>query len=40
VFVAGAAFSLRDGIEELIHPSATSSFAVAYVVLAIPPCWT
>jgi cation diffusion facilitator family transporter len=35
VFVAGAAFSLREGIEELIHPSATSSFAVAYVVLAI-----
>jgi cation diffusion facilitator family transporter len=35
VFVAGAAFSLRDGIEELIHPSATSSFAVAYVVLGI-----
>ncbi len=35
VFVAGAAFSLREGIEELIHPSTTSSFAVAYVVLAI-----
>jgi len=34
-FVAGAAFSLRDGIDELIHPSVTSSFAVAYVVLAI-----
>ncbi|HUA04969.1 MAG TPA: cation diffusion facilitator family transporter [Solirubrobacteraceae bacterium] len=34
-FFAGAAFSLRDGIEELIHPSTTSSFAVAYVVLAI-----
>jgi cation diffusion facilitator family transporter len=34
-FVAGAAFSLRDGILELIHPSVTSSFAVAYVVLAI-----
>jgi cation diffusion facilitator family transporter len=34
-FVAGAAFSLRDGIDELIRPSATSSFAVAYVVLAI-----
>jgi cation diffusion facilitator family transporter len=34
-FVGGAAFSLRDGINELIHPSATSSFAVAYVVLAI-----
>jgi len=35
VFVAGAAFALRDGVEELIHPSATSSFAVAYVVLAV-----
>jgi cation diffusion facilitator family transporter len=35
VFVVGAAFSLREGIEELIRPSATSSFAVAYVVLAI-----
>jgi divalent metal cation (Fe/Co/Zn/Cd) transporter len=35
VFVAGAAFSLREGIDELIHPSATSSFAVAYAVLAI-----
>jgi cation diffusion facilitator family transporter len=35
VFVAGAAFSLREGITELIHPSVTSSFAVAYVVLAI-----
>src|SRR5262249_60976834 len=35
VFIAGAAFSLRDGIQELIHPSATSSFAVAYVVLGI-----
>jgi cation diffusion facilitator family transporter len=34
-FVAGAAFSLRDGIDALIHPSVTSSFAVAYVVLAI-----
>jgi len=35
VFVAGAAFSLRQGIDELIHPSATSSFAVAYAVLAV-----
>jgi len=35
VFVAGAAFSLRQGIAELIHPGTTSSFAVAYVVLAI-----
>ena len=35
VFAAAAAFSLREGIDQLIHPSATSSFAVAYVVLAI-----
>jgi cation diffusion facilitator family transporter len=35
VFVIAAAFSLREGIDELIHPSATSSFAVGYVVLAI-----
>jgi len=35
VFIAGAAFSLRDGIVELIHPGVTSSFTVAYVVLAI-----
>lgn len=35
VFVTATVFSLREGIEELIHPSATSSFAVAYVVLAI-----
>jgi cation diffusion facilitator family transporter len=35
VFVTAAVFSLRAGIDELIHPSVTSSFAVAYVVLAI-----
>jgi cation diffusion facilitator family transporter len=35
VFVAGAAFSLREGILELIHPGVTSSFVVAYIVLAI-----
>jgi cation diffusion facilitator family transporter len=35
VFVAGAAFSLREGITELIHPSVTSSFTVAYIVLGI-----
>jgi len=34
VLVAGVAFSLRAGVAELIHPGATSSFAVAYVVLA------
>jgi hypothetical protein len=35
VFVTAAVFSQREGIDELIHPSVTSSFAVAYVVLAI-----
>jgi cation diffusion facilitator family transporter len=35
VFVAGAAFSLREGIAELIHPGVTSSFTLAYVVLAV-----
>ena len=35
VFIAGAAFSLRQGITDLIHPSATSSFLVAYVVLGV-----
>jgi cation diffusion facilitator family transporter len=35
VFVAGAAFSLREGINDLIHPGTTSSFAVAYVVLGV-----
>jgi cation diffusion facilitator family transporter len=35
VFVAAAAFSLRAGIEELVHPGVTRSFAVAYVVLGI-----
>ena len=34
-FVAGAAFSLRDGINELIHPSVTSSFLVAYAALGL-----
>jgi hypothetical protein len=33
-FIVGAAFSLREGITELLHPSSTSAFAVAYVVLA------
>lgn len=35
VLVAGAAFSLREGIDELIHPGVTSSFAVAYAVLGV-----
>jgi len=35
VFVLAAAFSLRQGIDELIRPSVTTSFAVAYVVLGV-----
>jgi len=35
VFFGGAVFSLREGIDELIHPGVTSSFAVAYAVLAV-----
>jgi cation diffusion facilitator family transporter len=35
VFIAGAAFSLREGINDLIHPSVTTSFAVAYIVLGV-----
>jgi cation diffusion facilitator family transporter len=34
-FIGGAAFSLRDGISELVNPTATSSFIVAYVVLGV-----
>jgi cation diffusion facilitator family transporter len=35
VFAGGAAFSLRAGIDELVHPGSTSRFTVAYVVLAV-----
>jgi len=35
VFVGAAAFSLREGVDELIHPTVTSRFTVAYVVLGI-----
>jgi len=35
VFSTGAAFSLYEGINDLMHPGAISSFTVAYVVLAI-----
>ena len=34
-FIVGAAFSLREGITELLQPSSTSSFGVAYAVLAV-----
>jgi len=35
VFVTGALLSIRQGVLELLHPEATTSFTVAYVVLAI-----
>ena len=35
VFLAGAAFSLREGIVTLIHPVTTQSFLLAYVILAV-----
>ena len=35
VFIAGAVFSAREGISELVSPVEASSFIVAYVVLAI-----
>jgi cation diffusion facilitator family transporter len=35
VLVAGAVFSLHEGITELIHPSVTKSYVLAYVVLAV-----
>jgi len=37
VFVAGAAFSLREGTEELTHPIAGSSFNAVYVALTSDP---
>jgi cation diffusion facilitator family transporter len=35
VFLAGAGFSLREGVNDLIHPSVTTSFALAYIVLGV-----
>lgn len=35
VFAAGAAFSLREGVVELLHPIRDASFLAVYVVLAI-----
>ncbi len=35
VFVAGAVFSFREGIAELLHPVALGSFTVVYVVLGV-----
>jgi len=35
VFVTGALLSIRQGVLELLHPEKSTSFTVAYVVLAI-----
>ena len=35
VFVAGAIFSLREGIAELLDPVGTAAFAVVYAVLVV-----
>jgi len=35
VFLAGAYFSLREGITELVRPEGTTSFAVVYAVLLV-----
>jgi len=35
VFMAGAVFSLREGIAEIVHPSGTTGFVVVYAVLAV-----
>lgn len=35
VFVAGAVFSFREGITELLHPVRLTSFAMVYAVLAV-----
>ena len=35
VFIAGAVFSLREGILELLHPIVDASFVAVYVVLAV-----
>ena len=38
VFATGAILSIRQGVLELIHPEPTSSFRIAYVILAIAFC--
>jgi divalent metal cation (Fe/Co/Zn/Cd) transporter len=40
VFIAGAAFSLRQGITDLIHPGTTSSFWWRTRCSGYPPCST
>jgi cation diffusion facilitator family transporter len=38
VFLTGALASVRQGVEELIRPTPTSAFPVAYLVLAVSFC--
>jgi cation diffusion facilitator family transporter len=38
VFAVGALLSVRQGVEDLIHPEHTTSFRVAYVILAVSFC--
>jgi cation diffusion facilitator family transporter len=38
VFAVGALLSVRQGVEDLIHPERTSSFRVAYLILAVSFC--
>src|SRR5256885_1707865 len=35
LFVAGAAFSVTHGVQELLHPAPATAFVVGYVVLAV-----
>ena len=35
LFVAGAAFSVTHGVQELLHPSPATDFVVGYIVLAV-----
>jgi len=38
VFAVGALLSVHQGIEDLMHPERTSSFRVAYLILAVSFC--
>jgi cation diffusion facilitator family transporter len=38
VFLAGALLSLRQGVHQLIHPQAVSSWSAAYLVLGLSLC--
>jgi cation diffusion facilitator family transporter len=38
VFAVGALLSVHQGVEDLMHPEATSSFRLAYLILAVSLC--